>query len=316
MNNYRLIGRFTTRSPLSHIGESISTNSYLSQDSILQPNGEIEEVFSYSGNAWRGQLRDLCSCYFVNKLDVKIGLDFFHLLFSGGKIGGEQSINIEKAKEMRKLVPMFSLFGGSIGTQIIAGKMKIGSSYPLCAEAMPALPMDTHLEAGRVSYSSLTMEKNFTRKDDSKRLSLHELININDINLLSDEERSKKKNELSTQMIMSTELLAAGVTLLHQIDLVNVTDIELGALISGFKLFSMYPYIGGQSNKGHGLVDYFCTAQNMDTNEIMDIIKIESNNTKITSFGQEKLDLYDSYLIELKNEIEGGNSSIAKLMGI
>ena len=139
VNNYRIYGCFKTKSPLSHISESISTNSYLVQDPILQPDGEIEEVFAYNGNAWRGQLRDLSATYLLEKLGMKVDLDAFHLLFSGGKIGGDQSIDIAKAKLMRKVVPHISIFGGGIGTQIMQGKLKVGSSYPRCVEALPVL---------------------------------------------------------------------------------------------------------------------------------------------------------------------------------
>ena len=48
MSNYRIYGCFKTKSPLSHISESISTNSYLVQDPILQPDGEIEEDMMYN----------------------------------------------------------------------------------------------------------------------------------------------------------------------------------------------------------------------------------------------------------------------------
>jgi hypothetical protein len=48
----------------------------------------IEEVFSYSGNAWRGQLRDLAASYMLDALgSPTLSLDAFHLLYSGGRIG-------------------------------------------------------------------------------------------------------------------------------------------------------------------------------------------------------------------------------------
>ncbi|WP_294833269.1 hypothetical protein [uncultured Gilliamella sp.] len=313
MNNYRITGIFTTRSPLSHISESISTNSYLSQDAILQPDGTIEEVFSYSGNAWRGQLRDLCATYFLKEIGVSVSLDFFHLLYSGGKIGGEQTINIEKAKEIRESVPSFSLFGGGIGSQIISGKIKVGSSYPVCVEALPVLPQSVHSLAKKITYSDLTTEKNFTRMDDSKKLDLIDNIKFDDLHLLSDEERKKKK-DVATQMIMTSELVIPGVQLTHQIDLMSVNDIELGALFAAFKMFSELPYVGGQSNKGHGLVDYECFIVNTQTNENYDVIRMNSSSTHLSSFAEEKIDSYQKHLMEIKANIK--TSKIGKIMGV
>ena len=226
MNNYRIYGCFKTKSPLSHISESISTNSYLVQDPILQPDGEIEEVFAYNGNAWRGQLRDLSATYLLEKLGMKVDLDAFHLLFSGGKIGGDQSIDIAKAKLMRKVVPHISIFGGGIGTQIMQGKLKVGSSYPLCVEALPVLHSQYYQQAKNISYADLTTEKSFTRFDDSKNFDLHDKVSLTDQPLLETKTR-KRDGDVSTQMRMTSELLIAGVTPAHEIDLVNVDDIEL-----------------------------------------------------------------------------------------
>ena len=105
MPNYRIHGEFATLSPLSHIGETISTTTYLVEEPILQPSGEIEPVFVYNGNAFRGQCRDLAATYMLEKLGCAVSLEAFHLLFSGGRIGGDQSVDIEQARMMRRAVP-------------------------------------------------------------------------------------------------------------------------------------------------------------------------------------------------------------------
>ena len=148
MNRHvKLMGTFITRSPLSHIGETISTGSYLVQEPILQPDGSIEEVFCYSGNAWRGQLRDLSATYMLTQLKTTVPLEAFHLLYSGGRIGGEQKVDIGAARAMRSAIPHVSLFGGGVGNQILPGKLRVSNAYPICAEAMPALPESVHERA-------------------------------------------------------------------------------------------------------------------------------------------------------------------------
>ena len=316
MNNYRIYGCFKTKSPLSHISESISTNSYLVQDPILQPDGEIEEVFAYNGNAWRGQLRDLSATYLLEKLGMKVDLDAFHLLFSGGKIGGDQSIDIAKAKLMRKVVPHISIFGGGIGTQIMQGKLKVGSSYPLCVEALPVLHSQYYQQAKNISYADLTTEKSFTRFDDSKNFDLQSKVSLADQPLL--ETKSKKKDgDVSTQMRMTSELLIAGVTLAHEIDLVNVDDIELGAFVSALVQFAQVPYIGGQSNKGHGRVDYVAQIVNTKTGEVQELFKMDGDIPKLSDVAQQAKDAYDDHLMKIYNAfLEQKESEIRGLLGV
>lgn len=69
--NVRLDGKITLLSPLSHIGESAGPDSFLAQDVIVGPDGRPVECFTYSGNAFRGHLRDLCMVYMTEKLQVK-----------------------------------------------------------------------------------------------------------------------------------------------------------------------------------------------------------------------------------------------------
>lgn len=45
-------GNFKTRSPLSHIMETISIGSLLNERPIIQENGEVVNVFCYNANAF------------------------------------------------------------------------------------------------------------------------------------------------------------------------------------------------------------------------------------------------------------------------
>ena len=316
MNNYRIFGTFTTKTPLSHISESISTCSYLVQEPILQKNGTIEEVFCYNGNAFRGQLRDLAAQYLLDKLNMQVSLDAFHLLFSGGKIGGDQTIDIAQARSIRKTVPMIALFGGGVGNQILPGKMKVGSSYPICQEAIPCLADDKHVQAENLSYRVMTMEKSFTRMDDSKK--------PDSINSLSESaqrmiggDKKKKEGEVNTQMRMTSELIISGVELAHEIDLVGVSDVELGALVSALHKFAEAPYIGGQSNRGHGRVAYTSTIVNSSTGEVHDLIKITGAGLpKLSRTAQLAKDAYDMLLKEQHDAwLEKSESEIRGLLG-
>lgn len=300
LKHFRIFGQFVTQSPLSHIGETIGTTTYLVEEPILQPSGEIEPVFCYNGNAWRGQLRDLAAQYMLDKLGCTVSLEAFHLLFSGGRIGGDQSVDINQARQMRRVVPMIGLFGGGVGNQIMPGKLRVSSSYPVCREAMPVLPEELHASALAVSYRQMTMEKSFTRMDDSKNDKLTDaLISAIDAPLLEGNGKGKKKEgEASTQMRMTSELLIPGVTLHHEIDCIDVALVELGALVSALHSFAASPYIGGQCNRGHGRVKYTSRIVNMETGEEHDFVQVDGGLARLAEPAQAAKDAYDQHLQE------------------
>lgn len=287
----RLYGEFELLSPLSHISEAISTHSYLVQEPILQEDGSIEEVFCYSGNAWRGQLRDACAKYMLDKLNIQLPIDSFHLLFSGGKIGGDQVVDIEAAKILRRNVPMISLFGGGVGNQILAGKMRVRNCYPICKETIRLLPQLYSEEALNYTYKEMTHEKSFTRMDDSK----------NDLNdkYIADEPEEKdpkeKKKGVTEQMRMTSELVNAGVRLHTAIDMLNITEIEIGAIIGGLTEIFKSPHMGGQSNKGHGR---FSLKYSADIKGI-DFVHILKDKFVMSDFISECRDKYDDHLLSL-----------------
>lgn len=311
MSFYRIHGLFTLRSPLSHIGESLSTQTFLVQEPIIQPDGEIEEVFSYNGNAWRGALRDHAASYMLDRLGAegdshaRVPLDIFHLLFTGGRIGGDQSIDIEQARRVRAAVPMLSMWGGGIGNQIMAGKMRVSNAYPLCVEALPALPERWHDEATRLSYSGITFDKSFSRMDDAKREDLRAYLPPPEAALLDGPAKGKKKakgedKQVADQMRMTTELVAAGTRLYTEIDVLDPSDVEMGALVSAIHAWSRSPHLGGQANKGHGKCRLDYRIIDMDTGEERDFIRVTGDGPcLLAAQAQAAKDAYDQHLRSL-----------------
>lgn len=291
--NIRLSGIFTLRAPLSHIGESISTTAYLVQEPLMQPDGSIEEVFCYSGNAWRGQLRDLSAGYMLERLgNARVPLDTFHLLFSGGRIGGEQVVDIPAAMRLREAVPHISIFGGGIGNQILAGKLRVGNCYPICAEAAVALPSGLRTDR---SYRGMTFEKSFSRRDDARDGSKSAFLPPPDRVLLEGATRAREDGP-ADQMRMSVELLAAGVELYTEIDALDVSEIELGCLTAALHAFSRSPHIGGQANKGHGKVGLNYQIMDLDTGEVQPFARVEDGPALLAPPAQSAIAAYDQHL--------------------
>jgi hypothetical protein len=312
----RLSGLFTLQSPLSHIGESISTCSYLVQEPVLQPDHTIEEIFCYSGNAWRGQLRDLCAGYMLDKLGgARVPIDTFHLLFSGGKIGGDQVVDIEKARAMRRAVPMLSLFGGGMGNQIMPGKLRVSNCYPVCDEARRLLPKPLREAAEGLSYRGLTFEKSFTRMDDLKNEHLLPHLAETDL-LLLESGKAKKTDEVSTQMRMTCELVIASTQLFTEIEALDVTDIELGCLVSALHRFAVSPHIGGQGNRGHGRVALHYELADMGTGETVDFLRVGHGLAKLAPPAEDAKQAYDVFLRQTYDAmLSNQQAEITKMLG-
>ncbi len=298
--NVILSGLFTLRSPLSHIGESISTTSYLVQEPILQPDGTLEEVFVYSGNAWRGQIRDLAGAYMLDKLgNVRLPPDQFHLIFSGGRIGGSIVVDIEHARRLRKAVPLIGILGGGVGNQILAGKLKVSNSYPLCREALITLPTELH-DAAQASYRSMTFEKSFSRKDDAKDERLRGYLQEPLTLKLG---TPPEKDGPADQMRMTSELVVAGVRLYSEIVALDVTEVELGCLVSALHAFSKAPHIGGQANKGHGKVSLDYNLKDMDTGGQQGFLRIGDGPPLLSPRAADALASYDQHLREQYDQL-------------
>lgn len=311
--NVRLTGAFTLLAPLSHISESISTCSYLVQEPILQPDHRIEEVFCLSGNAWRGQLRDLCAGYMLDKLgNARVPLDAFHLLFSGGKIGGDQVVDIEAARRMRRAVPMLSLFGGGLGNQILPGKLRVANCYPVCEETRRLLPKRYREEAEGLSYRGLTFEKSFSRKDDSKDERLLPHLAESDLPRLEGEGRK----DAAQQMRMTCELVIAGTRLYTEIEALDASDVELGCLVSGLHRFAVSPHIGGQANRGHGRVMLHYDLLDLDTGERRDFLRVDHGPAELAEPAETAKQAYDAFLRETYDALLASHESeIRALLG-
>jgi len=333
LKTVRLDGKITLLAPLSHIGESLGIDSYLSSDIIIGPDGQPVECFLYSGNSFRGILRDMAAKYLLDKLGgVAVPLETFHLLFSGGSIGGAQSLDIDQARLYRKMLPAFSIFGGGVGNQIMEGKLKIGSLYPLVAECQRVLP-EKYRDENAPSWKKWTYEKSYTRRDDSKQENLrHYIVEALEADgllaapkrketqqmLLADgspvdekdpaqarkeQLQQKKKDGPATQMRYTVELIAAGAVFYQRVYLQDMSDLEMGAFVSALHEFQSRPFLGGKSGTGHGLceVEYEWSYPG-DKEPRGAFLKVAENMLWLSKPAEEAKQEYDDFLRRVYNE--------------
>ncbi len=285
---------YTMKQPLSHIGESESTVSFLNTIRIAV-DGKVEEVFALTGNSIRGTLRDCAARHLLDTLGARVGKKEFNILFSGGNISGVMVTDIDQAKKYRRLLPMVSIFGAGVGNQILAGKITQGFALPVCKETNAIIPKMKKIEEGlrKTSWKSMTGTISFTRFDDSKNTNYQDYLQKGD-----EETRDGQKEKMaSTQMRYEVEYLVPGTQLYHAMNLCTEMGNEFGAFVAALEYFSDSPFLGGMGGKGFGL----CEAEFFMDGEYF--CRIENGKMEICNEGKESLDKYNRFLAENAEEI-------------
>lgn len=286
---------YILRQPLSHIGESESSTSFLNTVRIFNPdNNRVEEVFCYTGNAIRGALRDCGAKHLMDKIQTvdsnfKLSKKMFHILFSGGNIVGEQKNDLNQIISLRSYVPLLSIFGAGLGNQMLSGKITQSFMFPICSETRGIVPenLDGLYTPVNVSWKQLTGSINFTRNDDLKNVELSQYS-------IQDDEKT-----LVQQMRYEIEYLVAGSQLFHKMILNNMTGLEIGAFISSIVEWGKDSKLGGMSARGFGLVDVSIYDENQE-----EVISIKDNNIKLCDKFINVLNEYDKFIVENVDKIK------------
>ena len=231
----KIVLKYKMLTPVSHIGETASTGGYF--QTVLTSEGRIPVI---TGNSIRGQLRDSIAQDYLEIIDTKLSKDVFNIFFSGGNINGTMKDDVAKAKSVRSHFPAISLMGGGIGDMLLSGKLICSFAYPICKETYQITNINSD-----TSWHNLIDEIEFTRMDDGK--------NDKKAVFLADKDEEKTASA-STQMRFSVQYLAAGTEFIQSIILMDgITDLEIGALLAGFKKWFEIPKLGGMVAKGFGM---------------------------------------------------------------
>jgi len=328
---------FTLLSPLSHIGESHGTDAYLDTMDVLGPDGEPVEVFAYHGNALRGVLRDCAARYMLDRLGAKVSLEAFHLLFAGGSLDDRQVVDLARAREMRRLVPMLSVWGGAVGTQILTGRIQVGDLWPLCTEVAHLVPEDLR-PLCRVSWRRQITERSMTRRDDAKQATLTEAYLVDTPALPAPQRRAKvrgflpepgteaqpaeteqaaaqndERDDRPMQMRYTVEALAPGTRLWGRIYCARMTQVELGAFISAWVEWARAPVLGGHSRVGFGRVEahLMWTPAGGVPEELLAV----SGHLSLSPTAERAKAVYDAWLDEYHRYLSEHQQAVVDLLG-
>lgn len=229
--------KYTFVAPVSHIGESSGVGSYFQV--LTTAYGKVPAI---TGNSVRGILRDRAAEQLMDAAGVKVNIDVFDELFSGGNISGSTKNDIERARQIRKHFPFVSMFGGALGNMMMSGNFCAGFLYPICKET----ELINHTKAD-TSWHNWIDDIEFTRMDDSKDYKKSGYI---------ENHEEERKAKASTQMRTNVQYIAPGTQFLQRIDISNgATELEVAALYSALYSWFQEPYLGGKKSKGFGRFD-------------------------------------------------------------
>lgn len=322
-HDVHLLGVYKLLEPLSHIGETRSIESFLIRSFVNDENMQPRETFKYQGNAIRGAFRDCVFKYFCDKLNVSVPKKQYHQLFSGGSIDSDTKIDIEQHETLRMFIPALSILGTAMGDGTMRGKMKPGNLYPLIKENQNVLP-DEFKSDNAPPFRKCTQKYRFNRTDDEKNGNLRKyLADPNQKQIAANEKlqiegeaeppkNEKKKDQQAQQMLYYIEGLNAGTILVQHIYLCDVTELELGAWVSGWAEFAKAPFLGGNNGKGFGLCTVEFRYQNAgDQDWLGTLLSIGPDGRLILSaeakevkekYDQHLLDIYDKFLVSDDNK--------------
>ena len=230
-----------TLSPLAHGADTKAGNATLfRRQRVMMADGKVAELPIFSGNAFRGMMREVLADDFLEQIGLKpsrtapcVSLPFFYMLYSGGaleeakndkaakELGKNGAIRAEGLRRIRELFPALSILGCAIASRIIPGRIRVADFRPKCIE----------WGNGDQPSAELFDWQFLTRRE---RLETH---------------------EENTSMIAQSEVLKAGVSLDGGIDISShVSEIEISALARGLRLMAENGYLGAESRRGFGKV--------------------------------------------------------------
>lgn len=199
-----------------------------------------------SGNSIRGIMRRLGGESFLEILQLdpnQIQPKLYYLLFSGGSLeegggkGKRKSSNEGPSKpakitmeELRRNIPLLSLFGCSYQNQILQGKVMVDFLIPFVDEVAELYGKPKPgIRAGEITDWLF-----YTRTDDLE----------------------KDDKPSGNQMIYTMEYILPGVEFIHSFTLMGTSQVETALFVHLLEQLRIFGHIGGKIAQGHGKVQF------------------------------------------------------------
>jgi len=229
----KMTGRIKALSPLAHSGGSEGISTLLRRETFII-DGKPVRIPVISGNAIRGVLRRVIAKALLELLECdpsQLPPLAYHLLHDGGII--QEAVHVEPdidfLRQVRKLLPNISLFGGCVRQTPLSGQLIVNPAVPICKETQAYTGVKSD-----IPLSELIGEILFTRRDD----------------------REGERLSNPVQMRYYVECFNAGTEFVHSFIVKTDDLIQVGALHLAIHRFNECPYLGARSAAGLGRVEW------------------------------------------------------------
>lgn len=245
----KIQGTLEAITPIFHGGdEKTGSTPILRTISLYDSRRDDYFVLPYiSGNSIRGKLRRLIFQDLFQNIEYEPDLKEHHIFYSGGVLESSEDvygiINLDLRKKLRETIIPLSLFGASIGNQVIPGKLQVGHIFPICEEYSNFLP---------------EIYRKFPQAKKNVRLFTDETFITRRAELTKQQE-----DEQAVQMKVDYECFIPGTVFYHWFVLDSPNELETSCFGRLLDLFQETPFLGGRSSQGDGEIRI-----NYDYNEL------------------------------------------------
>lgn len=243
-------GRATTVSQL-HTGADGKTGNRqpLRTEKIRLPEEDrFVDVPFVAGNSVRGHLRRLLAEDLVQRLDYTVTDErLFNLLRSGGALekGGSSDIDVGLRREIRDVVPVIDLLGGSTGNQMFSGTVDIHHMTLVCRENNYRTEQECD-DSWREFADGMFQTRMDDNPDDTGM----------DVDFGFDFDADDDDAAGDQQMIYHFDTIVPGATFEHTVRFESyTTELARSCLLHGLRLWQNEGVIGAMSASGLGRID-------------------------------------------------------------
>lgn len=254
MSVLRWEGTATAVSSIAHGGQPLGTVTYLRREKFLLPDGRLEEIPVVSGNAVRGILRDVAADLWWSKVgSPQLTLPVVHALWSGGALAKSTGTPVSGTRlaELRRAVPVVSVFGAAGGGRIIDGCLQVGKLVPICAETAHLVPEHLHGPDPLPGMWDLTQVEYYSRFPDQHAAA-------------ADHGDSTADSDDGTPMRYGVETFLTGTRFHTWFTLTWPTSADTAFFTEVLERYTAAAHVGGMSRIGHGRLDFDLTAPATD----------------------------------------------------
>ena len=249
-------------SPITHQLGTVGNESIVNTEDVRTSLG-VRKVPKLSGNAIRHRMiRAPGAEYLIEALDLagQLNRDTMNLLYHGGlKRVAAQLASLQRIADMQRLFPLLDLLGCCLPEDIVEGKLAAMQAMLVCSENMNRIqsivPGDWKAGDGIANASSFVSRWQYVRGKLPKS-ELSETLDEGD-------------TDDSKMMPFSGTCVMPGAVWLHGFVIGSrATQLHYGCLIHCLRRWQASgAMIGGQSSRGHGILDMQLQSCDWDQDE-------------------------------------------------